>query len=236
MRVERLSPRVPDGFPDPGLVALFDSGNFSRATTTISYANGTVRTQQGGSTFTTDLTMFVTRDLLASTNATLETVHVGGSASPSVQAWRVDENTLDSFIGGIALPSNTPVNARLVWFERDTLMKIRESTNYTDSSYGEVVSVETLEDTNMPQLKTSLTSQGSYSSQSSSLQSSSATSLAVQSPGYVFDAAALTAVIVTIAVTGITFCKTSQSRLNLSKKSRAPARASRKRGKTKIRG
>jgi hypothetical protein len=202
MRIEGFGPHVPNGFPEPGMVSPFDTGNQSQVTTVITTsANGTRTITGGGSVFTTDLTMFVTDDLRVSTNATLDTVHVPDSGSPAVQAWKVDEHALSRLIGGVATPSGGPVDPSFIWFEKDTLMKVRASTNYTDSNHNYVVSVRTMEDTNIPQLKTALASQESYSTQSSSLSSSSTTTAIVEPPGSTLVAAALVvAVVVTVAV------------------------------------
>jgi len=205
MRIERFGPQLPKGFPEPGLVATYDSANGSQVTTVVTSANGTVRTYaETGQTFTTDLTLFVTQSLLASTNATLESVRVRVSGGPNVQAWRVDETRLYSLIGGEPAQLITPVNPSLVWFEKNTLMKVRESTNYTDPSHNYVSSVETMEETNIPQLESALASQESS-------PSSSTTIVASLSPGYELEAAVLVVVVV-VAATAIlsNFAKAKQ--------------------------
>ncbi len=204
MRIQRLGPQVPSGFSEPGLVTPYDSANESQQTTVVTtFANGSRSTSvESGSTFTTDLTMFVDQHLLTGTNATLVPLHVSGSGTPTVQAWKVDENVLYGFLGRPPEPPSFPVNPSLVWFEKDTLMKVRESTNYTDPNGNHIASVETIEDTNIPQLKSALTSQQSYSysslssSTSATASLSTSTSATAQSPGDNFEAAGVVAVVV----------------------------------------
>jgi len=193
MRLEGFDPRVPAGFPEPGLAGPYDTGN--GPTMTIVFGNGTTSTQQGG--FTTDLTAFIDQDLVAGMNATLDSVRVHALGNHTVQAWKVDEHVLYGFIAGQPGP---PVNRSLLWFEKDTLMKIRASENYTDPSNHYIVSVETLEDTNIPQLRAALTGQETNSTLSTSALSSSTASGTAQSPSYPIGWAALTAVVVVTIV------------------------------------
>jgi hypothetical protein len=194
VHIEMFGPQIPNGFPEPGLVAPFDSGN-QRVTTVITSSNSTT-TIIGGSGFTTDLTMFVSQAWLAGLNATLQSVHVIDSRGATAQAWRVDENALYRFIGGATALPGEPLNPSLVWFEKDTLMKVRESTNYTDPNNNYIVSIETLEGTNIPQLEAALTGQELSSTQSTSALSSSTSTGTAQSPSYPTDWAALVAVVV----------------------------------------
>lgn len=205
LHIERFGPHIPKGFPEPGVVAPYDSANESQATIVVTtFVNGTTRTttEPGGSAFTTDLTMFADDHELAYTNKTLDSVSVPYMGSTAVQAWKVNESALYLYVGGAPVSPSAPVIPSFVWFEKSTLMKIRESTNFTDPLNNYVVSIETIEDTNIPQLKSALMYQGSNSTQATGLPMSSSTSTTAQSPDNTFEEAALLAafVVATVAV------------------------------------
>lgn len=98
--------------------------------------------------------MFITPDLVSATTATLVPINLPGSSEYRIQAWKVDEPVLDTFVEGLTIERSP--NPSLVWFEQSTLMKVRESNNETDSSGNYLVSVETVAKTNIPQLETVL--------------------------------------------------------------------------------
>jgi len=207
MHLEGFNPQVPPGFPEPGLVAPYDSGNDS--VVAIVFGNGTTRTQQNAG-FTTDLTAFIDQDLVARTNATLDSVQVHALGDQMVQAWKVNETLLYTFIAGEVYGPGTPTSHSYVWFEKNTLMKIRESENYTNPSNNDyIVSLATLEDTNIPQLTAALTGQEMNSTQSTKALSSTASGIAqAQSPGYQLEWAVLAvAVVVTVAATASYFAR-----------------------------
>jgi len=157
MRIQRYDPHIPAGFAEPGLVAPYDSKNESGAVTTVHTTNGTeFTTVSTASVFTSDLTMFITPDLVSATNATLVPINLPGSSEYRIQAWKVDEPVLDTFVEGLTIERSP--NPSLVWFEQSTLMKVRESNNETDSSGNYLVSIETIAETNIPQLQTALSS------------------------------------------------------------------------------
>jgi len=217
MHLEGFDPQVPPGFPEPGLVSPYDS--YSDSAATIVFGNGTTRTLQNAG-FSTDLTAFIDQDLVARTNATLDSVQVHALGDHTVQAWQVNETLLYAFIAGQVGPPTSPTSHSYVWFEKNTLMKIRESQNYTDPSNNDyIVSVETLEDTNIPQLMAALTGQEmnstqstttsgiAQSTQSTSALSSTASGIA-QSPGYQLEWAVLAVVVVvTVAATASYFAR-----------------------------
>jgi uncharacterized membrane-anchored protein len=83
-------------------------------------------------------------------------------------------------------------------------MKVRESYNYTDPSNNYVVSVETMEDTNIPQLESAMAFQGSYSS-----ISATTVTLTAQPPGYGLE----TAVLIVVAIVAVTAVMSNYVRL-----------------------
>ncbi|MDA4133370.1 MAG: hypothetical protein OK454_09660, partial [Thaumarchaeota archaeon] len=129
-------------------------------------------------------------------------VQVHAPGDYTVQAWKVDENLLYTFIAGAGqLGSGSPTNHSYLWFEKNTLLKIRASENYTDPNNNNyIVSVETLEDTNIPQLRAALTGQEMNSTQFTNTSSSSASSDATRPISYPLEWVALVAIVAVAVV------------------------------------
>jgi hypothetical protein len=194
MSVQSMNSRVAPGFSMPGLI---------------------LRNNQSGDG--TDPTVFVDSLELANMNASVVSLHIAGPTSPTIQAWKVNETRLNLWIYGMFGESGAIVNSSFVWFEKDLSVKIRESTNYTIPVYGHyIISVEKLEDTNMPQLKPLLMSQGSTNSsrqESTTVSASLATSAATQSTDYPLEGSAVlaAAVVTAMVATGFYFARRKHS-------------------------
>jgi hypothetical protein len=167
MQIQRYDPKVPAGFAEPGLVTPSDSGgNASTMTTVVSYPNGTTHTTINfGGGFTTDLTLFITPSLVSGTNASAVSLSVPGLGGTTIQAWRVNETRFDDFVDGPPFANRNP---SLLWFERNSMVKVMESDNYTDPSGDVVVSLGKIIGTNVPQIATDGFPSSAFSSADSS--------------------------------------------------------------------
>ena len=157
MRIQRYEPIVPKGFPDSSLLgpAPYDSQNQSNLVTAIGTTNGTTSTSvESIEPFVTDLTMFITPSLITETNATLVSMSIPALGGSPVQAWKVNADTLGNFVDGQPFVSSYS-NPSFIWFEKNSLVKVRESGNDTYSNGYPVNGIETIAKTNMPQLESS---------------------------------------------------------------------------------
>jgi hypothetical protein len=125
--------------------------------------NGTTSTSTAASNvFTTDLTMLIEEHLINVTHPNLESIMVMGS---SVQSWKVDERAIHRVTVGMPdRPGTNQTAPAFLWFEKATLLKVRESYNYTDTNGYAVVSVLTLESTNIKSPSSVVSSTSSSSS------------------------------------------------------------------------
>jgi hypothetical protein len=204
MRIQKLDPHVAPGFSMADLVSPYDS-NYQPQATVVSTANGTRSTTTLPNVGSIDPSVFVDAPELEYTNPTVVSLHLSGPAGPAIQAWKVNETALNIWIYGMLGESKAIVNASFVWFDKDLSVKVRESTNYTNPVlHHHIVSVEKLEDTNIPQLESVLMPLGSTTAASAS---ASATSGAPQSTDALEWSALPAAIVVAIVATAFYFTR-----------------------------